>query len=514
MKMLMEKKTHVKNSVNRLVFCGLAVLLQILFFVGMGFALSVYSTSIMLMFQVIALFIGFKVYGRTEVSTFKLPWIFLILGFPILGISIFLLFGNKQLPRKIRRRFAAIDSALGEKITEDPTVTGRLREQNPYIANQCRYIANRGAFPVFSNTDITFYPEAWQGFEAQLRDLEKAESFIFLEYHAIEEAQSFARLQAILAEKARAGVEVRILYDDIGSIGFIDPGFIGRMKKIGVACRVFNSVVPFLNLFMNNRDHRKITVIDGKVGFTGGYNLADEYFNLKHPYGYWKDTGVRLEGDAVKSLTGMFLEMWNAMGDTDDQFERYLPIYPYTSSENGFVQPYADRPMDNEPLSENVYLNMIKSATDKLYVTTPYLIISDEMNRELCLAALRGVDVRIVTPGIPDKKMIYRVTRSYYAGLVRHGVRIFEYTPGFIHAKQMLCDNTLAAVGTINLDYRSLYHHFENGVLFTGYRAVGEVAADFEDLFRVSTDVSEKYRTKKTSLRLSQCVLRLLAPLL
>lgn len=512
--MLTEKKTHVKNSVNRMIFCGLAVLLQLVWFVGMAFILSVYSTSVILAFQVIALLIGFKIYGRTEVSAFKLPWIFLILGFPILGLSIYLLFGNKQLPRKIRHRFDAISTALAPKIKAAPDAEPRLREQEPYIANECGYIAKCGTFPVFSNTDVTFYPEAWQGFEAQLRDLEKAEKFIFLEYHAIEEAVSFSRMKDILAEKARNGVEVRILYDDVGSIGFIDPGFIDRMKEIGVKCRVFNSVVPFLNLFMNNRDHRKITVIDGKVGFTGGYNLADEYFNLKHPYGYWKDTGLRLEGDAVKSLTGMFLEMWNAMEKTDEEFDRYLPVFPYTPNENGFVQPYADRPMDNEPLSENVYLNMIKGATDKLYVTTPYLIISDEMNRELCLAARRGVDVRIVTPGIPDKKMIYRVTRSYYTGLVRHGVRIFEYTPGFLHAKQMLCDHTLAAVGTVNLDYRSLYHHFENGVLFTGYRAVGDVAADFEDLFRASEDVSEKYKTKKTSLRLSQCILRLLAPLL
>lgn len=512
--MLTEKKTHVKNSVNRMVFCGLAVLLQLVWFVGMAFILSVYSTAVMLAFQVIALLIGFKIYGRTEVSAFKLPWIFLILGFPILGLSIYLLFGNKRLPRKIRNNFNAISTQLAPEIKPATDANARLRAQNPYIANQCGYIADCGNYPVFSDTDVTFYPEAWQGFEAQLRDLENAERFVFLEYHAIEEAEAFSKIKDILARKAQAGVEIRILYDDVGSIGFIDPGFIDRMEKIGVKCRVFNSVVPFLNLFMNNRDHRKITVIDGKIGYTGGYNLADEYFNLKHPYGYWKDTGVRLEGEAVKSLTGMFLEMWNAMGNTDHEFGKYLPVSSYTPRESGFVQPYADRPMDNEPLSENVYLNMIKGATDKLYITTPYLIISDEMNRELCLAARRGVDVRIVTPGIPDKKMIYRVTRSYYAGLVRHGVRIFEYTPGFLHAKQMLCDHTLAAVGTVNLDYRSLYHHFENGVLFTGYRAVDRVAEDFEDLFRVSNDVSEKYKTSKTTLRLSQCILRLLAPLL
>ena len=319
-----------------------------------------------------------------------------------------------------------------------------------------------------------------------------------------------------MAKKAAEGVEVRILYDDVGCIGFLDKSFIDRMNAIGVQCRVFNYVVPFLNIFMNNRDHRKIMVIDGKVGFTGGYNLADEYFNITHPYGYWKDTGVKLTGRAVQNFTMMFLEMWNVMGQADTDYEKYLKALQEGAEDgnvqkaSGYVQPYADSPLDGEPVGENVYLNLIKTAKKRLYVATPYLIISDEMTRELGLAAKRGVDVRVFTPGIPDKKIIYGVTRSYYSGLVRQGVRVYEYTPGFLHAKQMLCDGDTATVGTINMDYRSLYHHFENGVWMHGCDAIRDIEADFDKLLQDSEEVTDKYRDgrKNMAVRGWQCIMR------
>ena len=325
-----------------------------------------------------------------------------------------------------------------------------------------------------------------------------------------------------MARKAAEGVEVRILYDDVGCIGFLDKSFIDRMNAIGVQCRVFNYVVPFLNIFMNNRDHRKIMIIDGKVGFTGGYNLADEYFNITHPYGYWKDTGVKLTGRAVQSFTMMFLEMWNVMGQADTDYEKYLKTSQEGTEDgnvqkaSGYVQPYADSPLDGEPVGENVYLNLIKTAKKRLYVATPYLIISDEMTRELGLAAKRGVDVRVFTPGIPDKKIIYGVTRSYYSGLVRQGVRVYEYTPGFLHAKQMLCDGDTATVGTINMDYRSLYHHFENGVWMHGCDAIRDIETDFDKLLQDSEEVTDKYRDgrKNMAVRGWQCIMRLIAPLL
>ena len=290
--------------------------------------------------------------------------------------------------------------------------------------------------------------------------------------------------------------------------------FAKRLNDKGIRCMPFNPALPFLNLFMNHRDHRKITVIDGKVGFTGGYNLADEYFDRTHPYGYWKDTGIKLEGEAVRSLTATFLELWNVQSKENEDFSKYLDIL-HSVPARGFVQPFADDPLDEERVAENVYLNLINQSTKTLYFITPYLIITDEMNHALGLAAMRGVDVRIITPGIPDKKTVYAVTRSYYTGLARQGVRIYEFTPGFCHAKQCICDGRLASIGTSNLDYRSLYHHFENNVLLMGCDAVKDIAADFEALFPQCGEVTEQYREGRGAvLGTWQYILRLFAPLL
>lgn len=514
-KMRAEQKSNVKNSVGRLVFAILSILLQIGWIFFLVIRLNRYSSIITLFSSLLALTLALRIYGKHENAAFKMSWIIVLLAFPVLGLCIYILFGHKGMMAKIRKRFESLDDALFPLIPQEEKVMKQLEETDYGVANQCRYMLQYGRFPVYHNTDVEFYPLAEDGLEAQLAELEKAEKFIFMEYHAIEEAQSFARLRDVLARKAAEGVEVRLLYDDVGSIGFIDKSFIKRMEALGIQCVDFNPVIPVLNIFMNNRDHRKITVIDGRVGFTGGYNLADEYFNITHPYGHWKDTGVKLTGDAVKSLTVLFLEMWNAMKQTDKEFTAYLPDFSYQAKEQCYVQPYADSPLDEEAMGENVYLNLIKHAKHKLYVATPYLIISDEMNRELGLAAKRGVDVRVITPGIPDKKLIYKVTRSYYGGLARQGVRIYEYTPGFPHEKQVLCDDECATVGTINFDYRSLYHHFENGVFLYQCKAIEDIARDFEETFTKCNEVTEHYKSGRSAVvRGTQCLLRLFAPLL
>lgn len=508
-------KTTVKNSVGRMMIVGLLFIVQIAWIVALSLWLNDYSVTIYFICGIAALLLSLRIYGARQLSSFKMPWIILILTFPLPGVCLYFLFGHKGVTKKMRKRFEKIDSGLFPEIAQDKNVLSELESKDFTAANQCRYIYDYGKYPVYKNSGAVFYSEAADGFEAQLEALKNARSFIFMEYHAIEEANSFSRLKAVLEERAKSGVEVRILYDDVGSVGFIDPGFIKRMEEIGVQCRVFNPVNPIINLFMNNRDHRKITVIDGEAGFTGGYNLADEYFNIVNPYGYWKDTGVKLIGAAVKSLTVMFLEMWNAMGETDKTYEKYLKDCSDCPASDGYIQLYADSPLDNEPMGENVYLNLIKSAKHRLYIATPYLIITDEMERELCLAAKRGVDVRVITPGIPDKKLIFKITRSYYYGLVRDGVKVYEYTPGFLHAKQVLCDDYSAVVGTINFDYRSLYHHFENAVLMHGCSAVNDIADDFLKMLEASGEVTGQYREKKKSvLRISQCILRLFAPLL
>lgn len=509
-----EKKQTMKNSVGRAFMAAFGVVLQVYWIVTFAIKLNSYYAVLSTATSFVALILVFRIYGETYNSAYKMSWIVLILAFPILGVCLFVLFGNEGSTAMIRHHLANIDTQTDKLLNQKPDVLEHLKKDRR-IYNQSWYLWKKAGFPVYQNTDVRFYKDTCEALEAQKEELKKAEKFIFMEYHAIQDSTAWAGIEAILKEKAASGVDVRVFYDDMGSIGFLSKPFVKRLQSEGIKCKVFNPVMPVLNVFMNNRDHRKITVIDGKVGFTGGYNLADEYFNLTHPYGQWKDSGIRLEGEAVRSLTVIFLRLWSALEKEKEDLSGFFPEVSCDASAQGFVQPYSDSPLDGERTGENVYLNLIKGAQDYVYITTPYLIIDDEMKRELTMAAERGVDVRIVTPGIPDKKLIYSVTRSYYAGLATRGVRIYEYEPGFIHAKQFLADGEIAAVGTINLDFRSLYLHFENGCLFYNCPAVADVKTDFDELFEISREVTGKYSAKQNvAVRGVQCILRLFSPLM
>ena len=509
---------RVKSGVTRLIFTAISIVLQLIVIVAIAEKFSHFAEWISIGLSLIALLAVFVISAQDKTSALKTPWIILILVFPVFGLTLYLLVGMSGSTRKMRKRFTEIDEALMPQLESDAETIAQLDAIDRPCANIARYIDSQAHYPLYRNTDIEFYADASDGLDAQIEELKKAEHFIFMEYHAIEDSYSFHRVRDILADKVKQGVEVRLFYDDMGSIGFINTDFIERMEALGIQCRVFNPFKIILNVFLNNRDHRKITVIDGKVGFTGGYNLADEYFNITHPYGMWKDTGVKITGEAVRSLTVTFLEMWNAVNEDDVRdadFARYLPKLPYVSQENGFILPYADTPMGEEAVGQNVYLSIIEQAQDYCYLATPYLILTDEMNHALRLASKRGVDVRIITPGIPDKKPVYKVTRSYYHSLAADGVRIFEWTPGFIHAKQCVADDKVAVCGTINLDYRSFYHHFENACLFAHCKAVADVKQDFDATFAECEDVTEKYATgQDAAMRFSQLIMRLFAPLL
>lgn len=509
-----EKKQTMKNSVGRAFMAAFGVVLQVYWIVTFAIKLNSYYAVLSTATSFVALILVFRIYGETYNSAYKMSWIVLILAFPILGVCLFVLFGNEGSTAMIRHHLANIDTQTDKLLNQKPDVLEQLKKDRR-IYNQSWYLWKKAGFPVYQNTDVRFYKDTCEALEAQKEELKKAEKFIFMEYHAIQDSTAWAGIETILKEKAASGVDVRVFYDDMGSIGFLSKPFVKRLQSEGIKCKVFNPVMPVLNVFMNNRDHRKITVIDGKVGFTGGYNLADEYFNLTHPYGQWKDSGIRLEGEAVRSLTVIFLRLWSALEKEKENLSGFFPEVSCDASAQGFVQPYSDSPLDGERTGENVYLNLIKGAQDYVYITTPYLIIDDEMKRELTMAAERGVDVRIVTPGIPDKKLIYSVTRSYYAGLATRGVRIYEYEPGFIHAKQFLADGEIAAVGTINLDFRSLYLHFENGCLFYDCPAVADLKTDFDELFEISREVTGKYSAKQNvAVRGVQCILRLFSPLM
>ena len=506
------KNKHSANSIPRMVFVGLSLLFQIGWMLLLILKLNAYSVWISLMTSILSAIAVLRLYSRQTTAAMKMPWIMLIMAFPVMGLSLYLLivvFGDTGMTgKRIRSNGENLNGILRipESIPEDIEVN---------CAGQHNYLLQNTKAPVYRNTDVHFYAEATDAFKVLKEDLEKAESFIFMEYFIVSDGSAFREIREILERKAKQGVDVRLMYDDVGSIGYANFRFARELTQAGIRCQVFNPALPFLNLFMNHRDHRKITVIDGKVGFTGGYNLADEYFDRTRPFGKWKDTGLRLEGEAVRSLTASFLEMWQASSRKEEDVAGFLNVCCSIAESQGNVQPYRDNPLSGERAAENVFLNMAGNAADHLWFTTPYLIITDELNRALGLAAKRGVDVRIVMPGIPDKKMIYSVTRSYYAGLASQGVRLYEYTPGFIHAKQCVCDGKIASVGTSNLDYRSLYLHYENNVLFSGCEAVKQVEQDFETLFAVSREVTEQYRTGRKAIpKIWQCILRLFAPMM
>lgn len=511
-------KRFLRGGIVRLAVTFISFAIQIFWLWSLSHRLEQYSTMIAVTTDVLVAMLIIHVYNKQNYSiSLKVPWIILILVFPIIGIALYFLSDNSHQSKKVRLNAQKVKDETKKCLPSDDVVLTEIAKFDKRVSNQFFYLSKTEQFPAFANSTASFYGNTNECFAQQLADLALAKKFIFLEYHAIEDAKAFAQMLKILEQKVKEGVEVRILYDDVGSIGFINHKFTKKMAALNIRCKDFNPLSPVISLFMNNRDHRKIMVIDGEIGFTGGYNIADEYFNYTSPYGHWKDSGLRIEGQAVTIFTQLFLEMWNASEKKVENLSPYfLESTKYENSKkDGFIQPYADTPLDGSCTGENVYLNIIKWAKDYVYITTPYLILGDEMKRELFLASLRGVDVRIITPGIPDKKLIYKLTRSFYGELIDSGVKIYEYTPGFIHSKQMLADDTLAAVGTINMDFRSFHHNFENGVLMYKMNAISSIKEDFDLIFKDCRDVTENYHNKKHhSMTFSDKILRLFSTLL
>ena len=508
-----EQKTDVKNSVGRMAFVILSVLIQAGWILLIVLRLNRYSWLIALISTIAAMVVVLRIYASRENSAYKILWIMLILAAPVMGLCLYLLLGHSMVLRFMTKRHGEIKGKLADLIAQDPKVLEEMDAQDRAVANQSRYISNFGKYPVYRNTDVEFYGDASDGLEAQKKALSEAKTFIFMEYHAIEDSTSFAGIREILARKVKEGVEVRLLYDDVGSVGFISPEFIKRMEADGIQCRVFNPMVPMLHVFMNNRDHRKITVIDGNIGYCGGLNLADEYINAYEKHGHWKDTAVMLRGQAVWNLTLMFLMMWQFTTTVEADFDRYRPTMNLPS--DGFVQPFGDSPLDNLNVSETAYMQIINRAHDYVYITTPYLILDNEMVTSLINAAQSGIDVRIITPHVADKWYVHMVTRSYYAQLIRGGVKIYEYTPGFIHSKMFVSDDQVAIVGTANMDYRSFYLHFECGVSFYQSTMAAKVRDDILRTLKVCQPVElDELNRAPLHHRAFTKLLRLMAPLM
>lgn len=447
---------------------------------------------------------------------FKQTWILCVMLVPVAGAA-FYIFTKMEIGTKyIGKRLQSLRRETEIYMKPDAEVIDTLRTSKPANANLAHYLSHQLGFPAYRNTEAEYFPVGEAKFEALKEELKKAENFIFMEYFIVEEGYMWESVRHILERKVEEGVEVRFMYDGMCSIAMLPYNYPKRLQKEGIQCKMFSPIKPVLSTHQNNRDHRKICVIDGKVGFTGGINLGDEYINRKERFGHWKDTAVMLRGDAVQSLTILFLQMWNINERTKEDYKRYLtPKAEGWRRELGYVMPYGDSPYDNENVGEEVYFHILNHAKKYVHIMTPYLILDNEMITTLTRTAKSGIEVIIIMPHIPDKWYAFAVAKTYYEELIHGGVQIYEYTPGFVHAKVFVSDDDTATVGTINLDFRSLYLHFECGAFIYNNRAVYDVEKDFQETLAKCRKVSPA-DVKERSLfnKIAGKVLRLFAPLM
>ena len=508
-------KKILRFITQRVVITALLIVLQALLLFGFIWKLDNYFVYFYAGSVLLSLLITLGIINSKSNPAYKIAWLIPILLFPVFGGLIYLLFGSDRTGRYLRKKLQGIGTEMDNVIGEAHRRSG-AEQLPPDAANQSRYISHCAYCPPYQNTTTEYLPLGEVKFERMVEELKKAKHYIFLEYFIIQEGKMWNTILDILRQKAAEGVDVRVIYDDMGCIMILPTGYDRTLEQMGIKCRIFNPFVPILSSRFNTRDHRKICVIDGNVGFTGGINLADEYINAYEKHGHWKDTSILLKGEAVFNLTVMFLSMWDYLDSTTGKTD-YSRYYPTVWDENakGYVQPFADNPLDDEAVGETVYLNLINKAKRYVYITTPYLILSSEMLTALTSAAKCGVDVRIITPHVPDKWYVHAVSRSHYQPLIEAGVKIYEYTPGFIHAKTFVVDDDYAVVGTINLDYRSLYLHFECAVWMYQTPSVAQVRDDFFKTQQISQEITlEECRSLSFPRRLGRSVLRVFAPLM
>ncbi|MDD2955442.1 MAG: cardiolipin synthase [Oscillospiraceae bacterium] len=510
------QKRWVRALFRRRVLVSFLILAQIFFFAYVLISGSKSSSWISWGLSVISILVAVSIINKRERPAYKLTWIFLILALPIVGGFFYLLFTRQSAARRYRRRADRINALAEPALQQEPQTMEQFLKDAPQCAPQVRYLQGYAGFPLYRDTETEYLTPGEAMFQRLVEELEKAERYIFLEYFIIQEGRMWNIVLDILRRKVKQGVDVRLIYDDMGCFLLLPKNYRQQLEAMGIRCTVFNPFQPVLSTIQNNRDHRKITSIDGKVAFTGGINLADEYINEYEKYGHWKDASILLRGRAAWSLTVMFLQMWDLCCRTETDYSRFQPWREGEgpSYSDGYVQPYEDSPLDAENVGEHVYLQMINGARDYLYINTPYLIADDNMISALRLAAKSGVDVRIVTPHCWDKLLVHITTRSYYRELIQSGVRIYEYSKGFLHSKTFVSDDQTATVGTINLDFRSLYLHFECGVWMYGSSAVAEVKQDFLETLEQCQEITMEDCQNNWLMRMFQDILRIFAPLM
>lgn len=501
---------------NRVVLVTLSILGQIATLIIIIWKFSNYFVLFDGVFTIISVLAVIYILNSRSDPAYKVAWIIPIMLFPIFGGLFYLMVGGTGLSGRMKKRMFLITEKMKDCLSQKQETINFIKQEDNVAFNQARYIEKYTLCPVYNNSSTQFLPSGEDFFKELLKELKSAEKFIFLEFFIIEEGVMWNTILNILKEKAACGVDVRVIYDDVGCMFKLPFGYNKKLEEMGIKCCVFNPFIPILSLRLNNRDHRKIAVIDGKTAFTGGVNIADEYINEREKFGHWRDCAIKIEGDAVWSLTVMFLSMWTYLRNSKEDYSKFKTSeLHYKSACFGYVQPFDDSPLDEEHVSEAVYLNLINQAENYIYIETPYLIADNKMMVALCLAAKRGVDVRILTPNIPDKRYAFAVTQSSYEELLESGVSIYQYTPGFNHGKTFVVDDNYAVVGTINLDYRSLYLHFECGVWMYKTNSVAQVKKSTLKALEISEKITlERVRSISRVRKIIRTILKIFAPLM
>ncbi len=507
----MKKILHILTSRGFVI--TVLILLQFWMFLELIYRLSdiriFYNFFIVLSYLIVIYLVN-----KDENPSYKLAWSIVILVLPVFGGILYLGFGGKKVPKQLRISVTRTIEKSKILLDQDQCLLQEIKEKNFLAYKQFKYITDNVGYPVYKNTDIVFCASGEEKFELMVSELKKATSFIFIEYFIIGLGTFWNSILDILVVKVKEGVDVRVMFDDAGCIGTLPKNYHLTLEELGIQCCVFNPLRPRLVIQMNNRDHRKICVIDNNVGFIGGINIADEYINEEVRFGHWKDTAIMLKGDAVWSLTMMFLQFWSFTRKVEVDYSDYR--LPHDDVEgNGYIQCLSDSPTDNEEAGFNLHLNMINNAKEYIYIQTPYLVITHEMKSALMLAAKNGVDVRITCPHVPDKWYVHLVTQSNYMSLIKAGVKIYEYLPGFIHSKTFVSDDNIGIVGTINMDYRSYYMHYECGALIYGSQMIYDMKRDYMDVLQHCVEITlDDCINTPMAKQVIQSFLNIFAPLL
>ena len=515
------KNVFFKFIFSRTMVTIFLILVQMDLLFGIFIGLGRYSTVVMALLNVLGTICLVYLINKDDITEFKLAWAIPICVLPVFGTLLFLFvdrnFGSRQSKKHLRKRL--VETA--EYLRTDEHTKEVLQQYPKRVQALPYYMEHTGGYPTFTDCAASYFENGGKMWEDLLQELSRAEDFIFLEYFIIERGEMWDSILEILKEKAAKGVEVRVMYDGMCSILLLPYKYPKVLESYGIKARMFAPILPLLSTHQNNRDHRKILVVDGKVAYTGGVNLADEYVGKKIRFGDWKDTGVKVSGTAVNSFTLMFLQMWNATREAgQEDYARYLWKTPLSVTEKeesrqGLVMPYADGPHQKENVAERVYMDILNTAQRYVHIMTPYFIVDEKMMEALEYAALRGVDVKLILPHIPDKKIAFAIARNQYPTLLKAGIKVYEYEPGFVHAKSFVSDDCKAVVGSINMDYRSLYHHFECAAYFYDHPVTACVEKDFQQTLLSCRQVDmEYYKSIPAGSRLIGYIVNLFGPLM